>query len=292
MADDGLDNSVIAVVGGENAYNMKLVNTLTRFLSPEQIFRPLTLRQMYDFAATHTDQRPIILLDILDFDLVAATDMVGKIRADHPGAVFMLWINKAEYAQREEELPREWAARFTHYFKLYKANEDPEDVEFEPVLRRRLMVAVREATSSAKKHMPGTAQKTPTSEKIFISYAHADWPNFVSGLAKQLSNNGFGVWVDQHLLVGGSDWVDSIAQALEECKVLILVMTPESLASRYVKMEYRYFFNYDKPIIPLLYKPIKNVPVELMSTQYIDFQKATDQAYAQLFQAIKQYIPT
>lgn len=294
MSEVNLNSLYVAVAGSENAYNVKLVNTLTRFLNPDQVFRPLTLKQTVDFAATYQDRLTIVILDLFDFDLRAATDMIGKIRTESPGVVFMLWIDKAEYVQREDELPRQWATRFTHYFKLYKASENPEDVEFEPILRRKVIVAAREATSSQKqqKHVLSTdaPNKKPSSEKVFVSYAHSDWQDFVSGFTNRLSTTGYEVWVDQHLLVGGSDWVDTIAQALEECKVLVLVMSPEALASRYVKMEYRYFFNYDKPIIPVLYKPIKSMPVELMSTQYIDFKNATDSTYNQLFQAMKQYI--
>ncbi len=282
MAEVDLDALHVAVVGSENNANMRLVNTLIRFVNPDQVFRPLTLKQMEDFTAQHRDQTTIILFDLLAFDLVQATTVLSKIRAEYPDVIFMLWLDKVEYDQVRSHLPGQWADRFEHYFKIYKVADD---TGFEPILRRKLAVAAYEATSKEKKVFH-------SADKIFISYAHADWDTFVSGFVKRLTNTGFQVWVDQHLLVGGNDWVDSIAQALEECKVLILVMTPEALASRYVKMEYRYFFNYDKPIIPLLYKPVKSIPVELISTQYIDFRGAGDAPYQHFLQAIKQYIAT
>ena len=107
---------------------------------------------------------------------------------------------------------------------------------------------------------------------VFISYSRSDWDSFVSSLVENLrSTNLFDVWVDQHLLLGGDDWMDSIGKALDDCNALILVMSPNALASKFVKMEYRYFFSSGKPLIPILYKKVDKFPPELSMLQHIDF---------------------
>ena len=51
----------------------------------------------------------------------------------------------------------------------------------------------------------------------------------------------------------------------------MLVLSPEALSSKYVKMEYRYFFRQEKPIIPILYRQVSEMPFELAMLHYIDF---------------------
>jgi hypothetical protein len=47
-------------------------------------------------------------------------------------------------------------------------------------------------------------------------------------------------------------------------------------------MEYRYYFNHDKPIVPLMYRQAE-LPVELDSIQYLDFTDQTVRPYETLF---------
>jgi hypothetical protein len=51
---------------------------------------------------------------------------------------------------------------------------------------------------------------------------------------------------------------------------LLLVLSPESVNSKYVKMEYRYFFKHDKAIVPILCKTV-DIPFEIATFHYLDF---------------------
>lgn len=118
-------------------------------------------------------------------------------------------------------------------------------------------------------------QKNPTSETVFISYGRSSWDAYVVPLIKKLHNNGVSVWVDQYLIEGGQNWQDEINRALETCDRMILCVTKKSLESQYVKMEYRYFFNHKKLLIPLLCEQTDLHP-ELEGIQYTlykDFDK-------------------
>ncbi|MEP7287161.1 MAG: toll/interleukin-1 receptor domain-containing protein [Chloroflexota bacterium] len=111
-----------------------------------------------------------------------------------------------------------------------------------------------------------------TSKKleIFISYNHKDWLSYAEPLVNHLRSQGLNVWVDQHLLEGGDDWLDRVNEALERCYCLVLCVSPEALNSKYVKMEYRYYIRENKFILPLICREAK-LPVELAGIQFLAY---------------------
>lgn len=114
-----------------------------------------------------------------------------------------------------------------------------------------------------------------TVNPIFISYRRSDWDMFVNPLVGRLRAEGLSVWVDQHLLEGGDDWLDEINKALRVCERMILCVSPEALESRHVKLEYRYFFNNGKKIFPLVCREAE-LPAELQTIQYYPFKRLED----------------
>jgi len=114
------------------------------------------------------------------------------------------------------------------------------------------------------------APKPSSAPLIFISYQRGDWDEFVRPLVDRLRADGLNVWIDQHLIEGGTDWMDTINGALDACDQMILCVSPEALASRYVKYEYRYFFNNDKRIYPLICRSAK-LPPEIATVQYFTY---------------------
>jgi CheY-like chemotaxis protein len=112
--------------------------------------------------------------------------------------------------------------------------------------------------------------KLAAQNPIFISYSREDWKEFVHPLVKHLEQQGFNVWVDQHLLQGGQDWLDKINEALSACSLMILCVSPAALKSPYVKLEYRYFIHERKPLIPLVCKSAR-LPAELVSIQHLQY---------------------
>ena len=110
---------------------------------------------------------------------------------------------------------------------------------------------------------------------IFISYSRSDWKSHVKPLGQLLFDSGFNVWIDQHIIRSGDDWLDKINEALDRCKVLILCVSSSALNSRYVKMEYRYFLDEDKPVIPVIVEETK-LTAELRGIQYIQYDESDD----------------
>jgi tetratricopeptide (TPR) repeat protein len=110
---------------------------------------------------------------------------------------------------------------------------------------------------------------------IFISYSHSD-RDFVDRLEADLRQREFGTWMDRLGLVGGHKWRRELQDAIDRSQVLLVVLSPESVASEYVQAEYGYATDEGKIVIPIYYRPCK-VPMELRGIQWIDFQSSYEQ---------------
>ncbi len=285
-----MESCKFVLVGDETEDNLRFSQIVKRVYGNENVARFLELRHLEPFLADHPNDPIVVCLDLLGFDPKEATDILGRIRLDFPKAVINLYLDRDEYQQRSQELPEDWRTRFEHYYKTFK--EKP-DIEYEPIVRGSLRPSILEAlhnmayepiriTPVFKKGLidgvPGM-ESPPDKPTAFISYSRKDWPGFVSGLVSGLAQRSQKVWIDQHFIVGGDDWMDAVGQALETCDRLLLVLSPNALSSKYVKMEYRYFFSQDKPIVPILYRQVDQLPFELATLHYVDFSKG-DMAYA------------
>jgi pSer/pThr/pTyr-binding forkhead associated (FHA) protein len=108
-------------------------------------------------------------------------------------------------------------------------------------------------------------------DHLIIAYSRAQWEDIVAPLTVELQDAGLKVWVDQYLIPGGDDWLEAIEQALYECWLLLVVVTPDALTSPYVEMEYRYFFNREKPVVPLIYQDVGELPRELRKLKAVKY---------------------
>ena len=76
----------------------------------------------------------------------------------------------------------------------------------------------------------------------FISYARKDGEEFATRLKKRLEQEQpeITLWMDRAEMAGGVDFVDQLRRAIDSVHFLILVMTPEAIASDWVQKEWRY----------------------------------------------------
>jgi hypothetical protein len=79
------------------------------------------------------------------------------------------------------------------------------------------------------------------------------------------------VWVDQHLTPGSDAWHMAVAQAQRQCWLLVVVMSPAALRSNHVKDQYRHFYNREKPILLVEYKPVETLPLQLTRVPRIGY---------------------
>ena len=105
--------------------------------------------------------------------------------------------------------------------------------------------------------------------KLFISYSRKDI-GFVRKLAGDLEKAGYDVWWDLTDLRGGDDWLRVIPSAIETSDFIIVVLSPNSVISDWVKKEYTQALASGKKIIPLMLARA-NVPFALNTINYVDF---------------------
>jgi len=94
----------------------------------------------------------------------------------------------------------------------------------------------------------------------------------VSELQSKLRNEDLHAWRDETNIPGSSKWTSVIEAAIERMDALVVVVTHESVASKWVKRECTEFLSKGKPVIPYIADPEmrSNLPPYLSSIQYID----------------------
>ncbi len=116
---------------------------------------------------------------------------------------------------------------------------------------------------------------------LFISYSRTD-SAFVDRLEADLRARSFQPWVDRRKLEGGQDWMDELEKAIDRCQIVIVVISPDAVQSKYVRMEYRYGRGQGKPIIPAYCRATPKVPIDLNGLQWVNFQSGYDQGFNDL----------
>jgi sulfatase modifying factor 1 len=86
---------------------------------------------------------------------------------------------------------------------------------------------------------------------IFISYSRADRV-YAEILRDDLLARGFDVWLDTAALEPSRDWWHEIEHGIEGASAFVLLMTPDSDASRYVNAELNHAQYHNRPVFPLL----------------------------------------
>lgn len=104
---------------------------------------------------------------------------------------------------------------------------------------------------------------------VFLSYSRAN-SMFVDHLHSDLALRGFHVWMDRDKLEGGDEWKQKIASEILRSNVVLVVLSPAVLDSRWVREEVDYAQTYHKRIIPLLYQETVK-PFGLTRLQHTDF---------------------
>ena len=92
------------------------------------------------------------------------------------------------------------------------------------------------------------------SEEVFISYAGKNRER-VLGLVKRLRNVGVTVWIDQSGIDVSTMWSQEIVNAIRNCKVMLLSISPHSTESENVVKELALASERKKPIIPVYLEP-------------------------------------
>jgi WD40 repeat protein len=92
----------------------------------------------------------------------------------------------------------------------------------------------------------------PTVHDIFISHVEED-AELAIGIANHLEAKGFTTWYYEKHSVPGLEYLGQVSDALDSCKVVILVISPDSLGSHQVHNEVVHAYEERKRFIPVLH---------------------------------------
>lgn len=118
--------------------------------------------------------------------------------------------------------------------------------------------------------------------ELFISHSSQDH-EFVLELVEVLRRHGILVWFSRTNILGAQQWHDEIGAALERCDWFLVVLSPASVESIWVKRELVFALQQDRyadKIIPVLYRPCDPARLSwvLPGYQMVDFQYDFDNA--------------
>lgn len=126
--------------------------------------------------------------------------------------------------------------------------------------------------------------------EIFISYSRRDLA-FVGKLRTLLENAGLGAWVDIEGLYAGEEFWPEVAKAIDAAVVFVFVMSPDSIASRFCRMELERAIAGQKRIVPLCYRDVNTdgLNPEIARRQWVFFRDGDDAetAEAELMSAVR-----
>ena len=98
--------------------------------------------------------------------------------------------------------------------------------------------------------------------KVFISHVSKDRA-LAKYLADELNQGGFEVWRAEEQILPGENWALKIGHALEESDAMVVLVSPDSVASPSVRNEINYALgasNYAGRVIPVVVRPTKEMP--------------------------------
>ena len=86
--------------------------------------------------------------------------------------------------------------------------------------------------------------------RLFISYSRTD-VDFARQLGTDLERLGADLWMDVDDIPAGMKWSSAIQEGLDQAEVMIVVLSPDSMASVNVEDEWQYFLDEKRSVIPV-----------------------------------------
>lgn len=127
------------------------------------------------------------------------------------------------------------------------------------------------------------------SADLFISYSTKDIA-FAQQINSSLRQHNFSTWLDKAGMRGGTEWPAQLTQAIKNCKAVVVIISPNSMNSIWVKRELEFADKEGKRVIPIKYGEVV-LPdwytFRFGNVQWIDF---SIQSYEQNFNHLKEIL--
>lgn len=124
---------------------------------------------------------------------------------------------------------------------------------------------------------------------VFLSYSQRD-REWATALAERLGSEGFAVWDAETELFPGDNFASKIAEALESADAMIVLVSPESLASEWVRHEIDFALGSSRlsgRLIPVIVRPTDKLPWILQKLKTIGPEGGPGVAAESVVQALQ-----
>jgi hypothetical protein len=128
-------------------------------------------------------------------------------------------------------------------------------------------------------------------QQIFLSYSIHDL-RFAQRFAADLRAEGVPVWAAFDSIRPGESWTNAIDRGLSESGIFVVLLTPHSVSSQWVKTEVQFAIQEQQSgegrLVPLMIQTcnVRQLSALLTTLQHIDFANGYEQGLAQTFQVL------
>lgn len=99
-------------------------------------------------------------------------------------------------------------------------------------------------------------RSSAVAQEVFLSHSSRNRA-FANKITEVIRHHGVPVWSSPTNIVGAQEWHNEIGRALKRCDWFVVLLSPQSVTSLWVKRELVYALNdarYEDRIVPVLYK--------------------------------------
>jgi hypothetical protein len=125
---------------------------------------------------------------------------------------------------------------------------------------------------------------SPEPDSYFLSYSRSD-QEFALRLATDIRALGISLWVDQLDIRPSEHWDRAIERAVSNCRGIVVVLSPRSVASDNVADEISFAIDGGKSVLPIMIERC-NPPLRISRMQVIDatanYETALEKCVAEL----------
>ncbi len=128
--------------------------------------------------------------------------------------------------------------------------------------------------------------------QVFLSYSRKD-EEPMRLIAKYLRAQGIKVWVDNEKLIPGTPvWEDEVEKAIRNAVAIVVILSPDSKNSEWVKREMTMADQHQKRVFPVLVRGDENtsISLRLINRQYVDLRGSQEDGLRSLSEALSFYI--
>jgi hypothetical protein len=123
---------------------------------------------------------------------------------------------------------------------------------------------------------------------IFISYSRADTA-FADILDARLQSQGYVTWIDRRKIGAGQRWNQEIQGAIDRSRAMVVILSPDGVASPTVNREFAYALDEKKTVIPVRLQECR-IPFLLNGIHWADFlEQEFDLGFNDLLRSLDSY---